>query len=281
MAKPFFKWPGSKSWLINRMANIWPTNSLRVVEPFAGSAAFFLGSGCQTALLADTNHHIVHCLSAVRDNPKKVLKYLSQLKNTREDYLRVRDDIPSNAVAAASRLIFLTNTSWGGLYRENRQGKFNVPFGNNGRSFFCEDTILCASEKLKTSDVMHWNFKQTIDTSKKSDLIFIDAPYVTKTTSEYFDRYHASRFCWDDQLSLAKLLTSKKMASRMMLITCAADADLYKLFSNWDVFEFTKRNSMTAHTNKAGYRKEAMLISPALEEFSNSIEEQGLGIRLN
>lgn len=149
MAKPFFKWPGSKSWLINRLTGIWPCDLLRVVEPFAGSAAFYLGSSCRSAFLADTNQQIVSCLSAVRDKPKKVLEYLSRLQNNRDDYARVRDETPANAVSAAGRLIFLTNTSWGGLYRENQRGKFNVPFGNNGRDFFCEETILSASEKLK------------------------------------------------------------------------------------------------------------------------------------
>ena len=183
MIKPFFKWPGSKSWLINQLADIWPVNSLRVVEPFAGSAAFYLGGGCSAA---------------------------SKLKNCPEDYLRIRSENPVGAVSAAGRLIFLTNTSWGGLYRENLNGQFNVPFGNNGRSFFCEDTILSASEKLKNAEILHWGFAQTLEATKKDDLIFVDAPYVTKTNAEFFDRYHATRFGWDDQLLLSKLLNLKK-----------------------------------------------------------------------
>lgn len=278
VAKPFFKWPGSKSWLINRLTGIWPCDLLRVVEPFAGSAAFYLGSSCRSAFLADTNQQIVSCLSAVRDKPKKVLEYLSRLQNNRDDYARVRDETPANAVSAAGRLIFLTNTSWGGLYRENQRGKFNVPFGNNGRDFFCEETILSASEKLKNVEIRHWGFAQTLEKSEKNDLIFVDAPYVTKTTSEFFDRYHASRFRWGDQLTLAKLLNRRKMASKMMLITCAADPDLYQLFNDWSVFEFSKRNSMTAHTNKTGYRKEALLVSPALSDFSRHLEDRALGI---
>lgn len=256
---------------------MWPSQSLRVVEPFAGSAAFFLGSGYQTAFLADTNPQVVHCLSAVRDKPKEVLKYLSRLNNTREDYIRVRDDISRDAVSAAGRLIFLTNTSWGGLYRENRQGKFNVPFGNNGRSFFCENTVIAASKKLKNAEIQNWTYKQTLEESKTNDLIFVDAPYVTKTASEYFDRYHASRFTWADQVTLARLLNRNKMTSKRMLVTCAADPDIFQLFEGWKVFEFTKRNSMTAYMSKAKYRKEALLVSPAFVNFSDALVAQELG----
>lgn len=277
MAKPFFKWPGSKSWLINRLTNIWPSDSLRVVEPFAGSAAFYLGSSYSSAFLADTNQQIISCLSAVRDKPKKVLEYLSRLQNNLENYSRVRNENPTSTVAAAGRLIFLTNTSWGGLYRENLLGKFNVPYGNNGRQFFCEDAILSASEKLKSVEIQHCGFAQTLEKPGKNDLIFVDAPYVTKINSQFFDRYHATKFGWDDQLLLAKLLNRKIMGSKKMLITCAADPDLYQLFAHWSVFEFSKRNSMTAHTDKRGYRTEALLLSPALNEFSRLIEGEGLG----
>lgn len=276
MAKPFFKWPGSKSWLIRRIADTLPRVPFRVVEPFAGSAAFFLGSHFQTALLADTNKQVVDCLLAVRDKPSKVLKYLSTLKNDRNHYTEIRDTTPENTVAAAGRLIYLTNTSWGGLYRENRLGKFNVPFGNNGRSFFCEETIVSASEKLRSAEIRHSGFEGILNRTGKDDLIFIDAPYVTKATSEFFDRYHMSRFCWSDQTRLAKQLSTKKMATKFMLITCAADPDLYELFDDWSIFEFSKRNSMTAHTSKNGYRREALLVSPALIDVAVELEAHGL-----
>lgn len=273
MVKPFFKWPGSKSWLVTRFANIWPTNRLHVVEPFVGSAAFFLGTNCSSALLADTNRQVVDCLLAVRDKPKGVLAYLSRLTNTLEHYVRVRDEHPRNAVAAAGRLIFLTNTSWGGLYRENRDGRFNVPFGNNRRSFYCEDAILTASIKLKDADIRHWHYQQTLSETGKNDLVFVDAPYVTKGATGGFDRYHATRFSWGDQADLAKILTTRSMRSRKILVTCAANPDLFHLFPNWKAFEFSKRNSMTAHMTKSGYRTEALLVSPALSEFAVTLEE--------
>lgn len=276
MAKPFFKWPGSKSWLLAHLSAALPPESVRVVEPFSGSAAFYLGTNYHRALLADTNEKVVGCLIAVRDRPKKVLQYLSRLTNSLEDYVRVRDENPRSEAAAAGRLIFLTNTSWGGLYRENLRGKFNVPFGNNGRAFYCEETILAAAEKLREAEIRHSTFGDTLAASRSRDLLFIDAPYVTKNASEYFDRYHASKFNWNDQLALASLLVGKKLKSRMMLITCAADRDLYQLFRGWTVFEFSKRNSMTAHTNRAGYRREALLISPALLGLSNELARDRL-----
>ena len=272
MIKPCFKWPGSKAWLANRLNEVLLSDFERIVEPFAGSAAFFLGSQCKKAILGDTNEHIAHCLGAVRDRPREVISLLSQLGNTLEDYNQVKNFLPLDPVQSAARMIFLTNTSWGGLYRENKKGGFNVPFGNNGRVFYSAEKIIAASKKLHGAEIIHGNYDVAIDKSNSKDLIFIDAPYVTKKASEHFDRYHASRFAWKDQVLLADMLKSRAMKGRKILVTCAANPDLYELFSGWKVFEFSKRNSMAAYKYAAGKRNEALLISPALRYLYEKLE---------
>lgn len=271
MIKPFFKWPGSKAWLANRLNEALSNDFDRIVEPFVGSAAFFLGSQCERAVLGDANEHIAHCLVAVRDHPEEVIGLLSQLSNTFEDYSNVKTFVPSSPVHAAARMIYLTNTSWGGLYRENLQGVFNVPFGNNGREFFCPEKIMAASRKLQGAEVIHGNFNFTLEKSRVNDLIFVDAPYVTKTVAQHFDRYHASRFGWKDQISLAKILNESHMRKRKILVTCAANSDLYELFEGWSVVEFSKRNSMTAYKANSGNRREALLVSPAMYDLIGKI----------
>lgn len=272
MSKPFLKWPGSKAWLIDRLNGLLPSNFSRVVEPFSGSAAFYLGSQYSSAMLADANDQVVQCLIAVRDNPKELVNYLSGLNNTIEDYFRVRSKTPNSIIEVAGRLIFLTNTSWGGMYRENRKGEFNVPFGNNGRAFFCEQTIKLASEKLRDVELRNWGYERTISKSTSSDLLFIDPPYVTNGERKHFDRYHASGFYWSDQVSLAKILTDRSLRRHKIMVTCAAEPDLYELFAGWRVFEFSKRNSMTAYMGRAAYRKEALLLSPMLKDLAGLIE---------
>jgi DNA adenine methylase len=271
VAKPYFKWPGSKVWLVNRLTEVLPEDFERIVEPFAGSAAFFLGGTCERALLGDTNEHITHCLTAVRDNPYEVIEHLSHLTNSLMDYNKIKDFQPSSSIQAAARMIYLTNTSWGGLYRENRRGFFNVPFGNNGRAFYCEEKIVLASKKLQGAEIIHGNFHVTIEKSSQDDLIFVDAPYVTKKTAQHFDRYHASGFAWKDQVELAGLLNNSRMNGRKILVTCAANSDLYEIFPEWSVVEFSKRNSMTAYKANAGSRTEALLISPALHQMADEI----------
>jgi DNA adenine methylase len=272
--KPFFKWPGSKAWLANRLNEALGNDFERIVEPFVGSAAFFLGGQCKKAILGDTNEHIAHCLTAVRDQPQEVIALLSQLSNTLEDYNKVKNFLPSNPVHAAARMIYLTNTSWGGLYRENRRGEFNVPFGNNGREFYCSERIMAASKKLRGAEIIHGNYDVTIKKSREEDLVFIDAPYVTKAADQHFDRYHASRFGWEDQIALAKMLSSDKILTRRILVTCAANSDLYELFEGWGVVEFSKRNSMTAYKSNTGNRKEALLVSPALHSLIEKLERK-------
>lgn len=280
VAKTFFKWPGSKGWLVSKLKGADFDGFTRVVEPFAGSAAFFLGSKCSEALLGDTNEHVISSLVAVRDFPHDVIRYLSALRNSKACYERVKFSVPEDDVEAAGRLIFLTNTSWGGLYRENRAGKFNVPYGDNGRAVYSKVQILDASEKLKGAKVFHCGYEDTIRMSRKGDLIFVDAPYVTTTKDEHFDRYHSHRFTWDDQLELARVLTQGRAASKSVIVTCAANADLYQLFGGWHVYELSKRNSMTAYLDPSSYRSEALILSPALTPLAHWLEERQLAVKV-
>jgi DNA adenine methylase len=280
VARPFYKWPGSKVWLVEILSPYLKNiASLRVVEPFAGSAAFFLGSTAQRALLGDTNLHVAHALEGVRDGASKVIKNLRKLSNTKEVYSEVRNSTPRSKFSAAARLIYLTNTSWGGLYRENKLGKFNVPFGNNGRSFYSVEIIKEASTKLAGCEIHNQNYRKTLASIRKKDFIFVDAPYVTKRSAEFFDRYHASKFSWDDQVELAELLQSGRALGKPILVTCAADPDLYALFPGWAVVEFFKRNSMTAK-DKLGYRREALLLSSELSSLAEALAQDGIGERV-
>lgn len=280
MIKSVFKWPGSKAWLARRIAGLLPKTASRIVEPFAGSASFFFGTNFSNAFLADINPNVIDCLTAIRDSPHRVLERLSSLQNTEGDFRRLRDELPTDSVAAAARLIFLTNTSWGGLYRENKLGKFNVPYGYNGRQFFSPDTLIAASERLRTTTIVKNDFRETLEQTNVRDLLFIDAPYVTNKSHGHFDRYLGLKFTWSDQVLLSRIVRAKASSAQQVLVTCAASTDLYCLFPGWSIFEFSKRNSMTAHRERRTVRMEALLVSPSLSNFSDDLVRDGVGVSI-
>ena len=131
-ASPFLKWAGGKRWLV--ASNQLPAamgDCTRYIEPFLGGGAVFFASGLSNALLSDINPDLVNAYVQVRDRLSAIVEGLDyhQSRHSKAHYYAVRDTQPDTDVKAAIRFIYLNRTCWNGLYRVNREGRFNVPIG--------------------------------------------------------------------------------------------------------------------------------------------------------
>lgn len=63
--RPFLKWAGGKARLVPRIAAQLPPGE-RLVEPFVGSAAVWLGTSYAEALLADSNPDLIACYTMLK-----------------------------------------------------------------------------------------------------------------------------------------------------------------------------------------------------------------------
>ena len=140
-AKPFLRWAGGKQQFLFRFADRLPDFSGTYFEPFLGSGAVFFhlmrrSSQPRQVRLGDTNKELVRAFIAVRDSPEEVHADLAELQRDYSDaidkpafYYSVRDRYTATTKSSAAQFIFLNRTYWNGLYRTNRVGKFNVPYG--------------------------------------------------------------------------------------------------------------------------------------------------------
>jgi DNA adenine methylase len=137
---PFVKWAGGKTQLLSQLYALAPAEFDRYFEPFLGGGAlfFYLISAKNkrfTAYLSDINSELINSYIAVKDNVEKLIKLLKlhEIKYKRapsEYYYKLRDkDKLTDDVEKAARFIALNRTCYNGLYRVNRNGKFNVPLG--------------------------------------------------------------------------------------------------------------------------------------------------------
>jgi site-specific DNA-adenine methylase len=145
MIEPVFKWPGSKRWMGNLAHALGQLVTGRVVEPFSGSAAFFLNSRVKTALLGDVNAELVECLIGLRDAPTEVIYRLKSLKNDRCHFDQIKVLNFGNSADKAARLIFL----------------------------------------LKGADIRCQSYSVTLDGVVGEDLIILDPPYVVPEISHF------------------------------------------------------------------------------------------------
>ena len=127
--KPFLRWAGSKRQLLPKLAEYWRPSFRRYVEPFMGSACFFFYLRPEHSLLTDINGDLVEAFTVVRDFPDSVYKRLMEFPLGEEGYYKVRgmNQRKLTPVDRGARFIYLNRFCFNGLYRTNKEGKFNVP----------------------------------------------------------------------------------------------------------------------------------------------------------
>jgi DNA adenine methylase len=219
-ATPFVKWAGGKNHLLRNLLPLVPTNLQNYYEPFLGGGAlfFFILSKWAPfrAILSDTNEELILTYKVVKENPEELIRLLSRfqrqysLSTSKEEYYyTVRGSKPSGRVERAARFIFLNKTCYNGLFRVNRRGEFNVPFGRyksprilNEAGISAASRALCANSSIRLVD-----YQKATETCDKGDFIYLDPPYDPVSETSGFTDYTVNGFGKEDQAKLAEWFT--------------------------------------------------------------------------
>ncbi len=228
LAKPFLKWAGGKGQLLAEIERRLPAalKAGRIdtyVEPFVGrGAVFFRIAQTYPAIkhfyLFDINDDLVNCYNAIKGNVDLIiaeLKILNQAflrKRTRESkkqlFLSIREEfnqekLSNFAFATAAKLIFLNKTCYNGLYRVNRKGQFNVPFGDYKKPTICdEENLMSASEILQNAEILCGDFEISQKYINRKTLVYFDPPYRPLSQTASFTSYSKQDFGEREQMRL-------------------------------------------------------------------------------
>lgn len=214
--KPILKWAGGKTQLLDELVARVPDNYGKYIEPFFGGGALFFALRPDRALIADSNPEIINMYKQVASNLDAVIKYLKEYKNEEKAYYEVRNqewkELPE--AEAAARTIYLNRTCYNGLYRVNRSGKFNTPFGGYKNPKICDEAVLrAASETLRKATITCGDYQEVLrEHAETGDFVFLDPPYLPVTSSGDFRRYTKEQFHESDHRQLAE--TIKELESR-------------------------------------------------------------------
>ena len=175
----------------------------------------FFAVSPQRSALSDLNEELIDTFRWVRDEPDRLVAMIKRYPVDRATYNSIRAQHTLTGIERAARFLYLNRTCYGGLYRTNRKGEFNVPFGGGSRNPEClwkrrllkrAATLLAKSAKLTCCD-----FEETIRGARCGDVIYCDPTY-SNVERNQFDRYGSTVFSWSDQERLAA--ASKVAASR-------------------------------------------------------------------
>jgi DNA adenine methylase len=212
LGRPFLKWVGGKRSLMPEILARMPDGEIDLyIEPFLGGGAAFLELARQgrirKAILNDRNPELVHTWRMVRDEPEALIKAVRQWEPTEETYYAVRaiEADTLSDVDRAARVLWLNRTCYNGLYRINRSGRFNVPFGRYKRvQLVDEDNLRVVSETLQSVTLYDIDFAGVMAMAGEGTVVYCDPPYWPLSDTSYFTAYDGQPFKTDDQQRLAE-----------------------------------------------------------------------------
>lgn len=210
--KPFVKWVGGKRQLLKQffMLNLYPPDNFdpssgRYFEPFVGGGAVFFDLLPKQAFLSDLNKELVITYNVIKNNVNDLISALNTHQLSKEYFLDVRSQNPNNLcdLDVASRFIYLNRTCFNGMYRVNRQGGFNVPFGKYNNPLICDESNLRkVSNSLKNVEILNQDYKEVLKRAKRGDFVYFDPPYYPVSRTSSFTSYTNEAFLDKEQLEL-------------------------------------------------------------------------------
>jgi DNA adenine methylase len=205
--KPLLKWVGGKTQLLPEILPQMPEKYGRYIEPFFGGGALFFNIRPRGGIIADSNPELINLYQTVASEYEEVITRLGRYQNTEEAFYasRAKDWTKLAPAEAAARTIFLNRTCFNGLYRVNRQGKFNVPFGKyKNPKILDEDALYAASLLLRNTTIICGDYKKVLrEYAQADDFIFLDPPYLPVSEYSDFKRYTKEQFYEEDHVELA------------------------------------------------------------------------------
>ena len=228
LAKPFIKWVGGKSQLLEEIKEKYPQNIEKYCEPFVGGGAVLFDilstKHPESILINDINKELINTYSQIKNNCDGMITQLSELqtiykshsleenkayfyeKRQRYNELKVNGNDAENLEKAAL-FIFLNKTCFNGLYRVNSKGLFNVPFNNAKNPLLCdEENLRACSEVLQNVEMRVGDYKECKDFIDSNTFVYIDPPYRPLSQTAAFTSYSENGFSDDDQKTLYKFI---------------------------------------------------------------------------
>lgn len=267
-ARPFIKWVGGKTQLLAQLLPLFPTQANTYFEPFMGGAAVFYALAqklyFKQAHLNDWNTELVDTYRTVQTDPEGLITQLQALPYSRTDFelLRAKDPAQLSLVERAARMIFLNKTGFNGLYRVNKAGKFNVPFGQyKTPPKTCDaENLRACSKVLKNTTITSGDFADSVKEARAGDVVYFDPPYVPLSATSNFKSYTSEGFTVADQERLAALCGTLQAKGVFVLASNSSAPLVRDLYANFQQVEVQARRSINSKGDKRGAIGELVLI---------------------
>lgn len=257
--KPFVKWVGGKTQLLDVISPLVPKNYHNFIEPFVGSGAIFLNFQPQHLIINDTNKELITTWNVIKDDFISFKKLLEEyqkkhLKSNILFFQKLKNVDPDNIsqVEIASRFLYLNKTCFNGLFRVNSQGKFNVPWNQKTKinfDFINAKNVSNYLKELVKVKILNYDFEKVIDEAVSGDFIYLDPPY-TSEDNKLFTKYSAKGFTKKDQLRLFESLERATARKVTWVLSNSKTSFIEKMYSKYNKISFLANRLISCNSSK-------------------------------
>ncbi len=295
-AKPFIKWVGGKTQLIETIQKLLPEDfrnqhNITYIEPFVGGGAVLFWilqkyPDIKKAVINDINPDLTTAYKTIKTNPKGLIKALRSIQNeylplTEGDrkayYLLKRDRFNTKSlepVENTALFIFLNRTCFNGLYRVNSKGLFNVPFGKYANPTICdEQTILADSELLQKVEILTGDFEATLKHAGENSFFYFDPPYKPLSETSSFNSYSKEDFNDNEQIRLGRFCQRIDMLGHRFILSNSDvkgknphDNFFDDLYNQFEISRVYATRMVNAKADKRGKLTELLITNGSYEK---------------
>lgn len=266
-ARPLLKWAGGKKQLLNDLLPIIPKQYNRYIEPFFGGGALFFAIQPQSSIIADSNPEIINMYRMVTSNVEKVIDSLMHYDNSSETFYSIRalNWMEMEPSEAAARTIFLNHTCYNGLYRVNKKGQFNVPYGKyKNPKIIDKEALHAASKLLNKATIICGDYKDVLkEQAQPNDLIFLDPPYLPVSQYADFKRYTKEQFYEEDHIELAKEIDRLHELGCHVILTNSNHPLVHELYGKYGIEVLKTKRHISCNGNGRNGEDVIVNIPPA------------------
>ncbi len=281
-AKPFLKWAGGKTQLLNDIEKKFTTqknDQFTYIEPFIGSGAVLFWvlnnfPNLKHVVINDMNEDLTCAYKIIKNSVKELIPILKEwekeyhliddnLEHKKEYYYAKRtlfNTRNSNTVRQTALFIFLNKTCFNGLYRVNKKNEYNVPIGSYKKPMICDEkNLIAVSHALKKVKILSGDFEKTINNISENTVFYLDPPYKPLSNTSNFNAYTKSNFNDNEQIRLKKFCEQLDSKNCKWILSHSDLTFFDDLFREYKIIRVKAKRSINANPNKRGVITELLI----------------------
>ncbi len=268
---PFVKWAGGKRQILDQIMEFVPETFSTYYEPFLGGGAVLFALQPQKAVVNDICAELMLVYEIIREDVEGLLADLRRHKNEKDYFycIRALDRYPQKykkltPVQRASRMLYLNKTCFNGLYRVNKKGQFNVPFGNYKKpNIINEDILKAAGAYFNQAEIKFTcqDFAAVLEEVERDDFVYLDPPYDPVSETAGFTGYDKDGFGRKDQIRLKECCDMLHKKGVRFLLSNAATQFILDLYRDYKIEIIQAKRAISARAEGRGEVNEVLVMN--------------------